>query len=134
MAETEYDIIVVGGGPGGYVAAIRAAQLGMKAAVVEREHLGGICLNWGCIPTKALLRTSEIKHLIDNAEQIRISKRLVTLDDHAPTPAAFAEMTLDHVDGPTLIAFLNALTDRKGVDGRLGVPTSVPSGLPVPTP
>ena len=60
------DLLVVGGGPGGYVAAIRAAQLGMKAAVVEREHLGGICLNWGCIPTKALLRTSEIFHLMHN--------------------------------------------------------------------
>ncbi len=63
MAE-EFDLLVVGGGPGGYVAAIRAAQLGMKAAVVEREHLGGICLNWGCIPTKALLRSSEINHLL----------------------------------------------------------------------
>ena len=55
MAEQEFDLVVVGGGPGGYVAAIRAAQLGMKTALVEREHLGGICLNWGCIPTKALL-------------------------------------------------------------------------------
>jgi dihydrolipoamide dehydrogenase len=64
MAETSFDLIVLGGGPGGYVAAIRAAQLGMKAAVVEREHLGGICLNWGCIPTKALLRSSEINHLL----------------------------------------------------------------------
>lgn len=64
MAETAFDLIVVGGGPGGYVAAIRAAQLGMKTAVVEREHLGGICLNWGCIPTKALLRASEIRHLL----------------------------------------------------------------------
>jgi dihydrolipoamide dehydrogenase len=64
MAEQTFDIIVVGGGPGGYVAAIRAAQLGMKTAIVEREHLGGICLNWGCIPTKALLRTSEIAHLL----------------------------------------------------------------------
>jgi len=64
MAETNFDVIVLGGGPGGYVAAIRAAQLGMKAAVVERENLGGICLNWGCIPTKALLRTSEINHLL----------------------------------------------------------------------
>jgi dihydrolipoamide dehydrogenase len=64
MAETNFDLIVVGGGPGGYVAAIRAAQLGLKTAVVEREHLGGICLNWGCIPTKALLRTSEINHLL----------------------------------------------------------------------
>lgn len=64
MADQSFDIIVVGGGPGGYVAAIRAAQLGLKTAVVEREHLGGICLNWGCIPTKALLRTSEINHLL----------------------------------------------------------------------
>ena len=64
MPDTSFDLIVLGGGPGGYVAAIRAAQLGMKTAVVEREHLGGICLNWGCIPTKALLRTSEINHLL----------------------------------------------------------------------
>ncbi len=64
MAEQAFDLIVLGGGPGGYVAAIRAAQLGMKTVVVEREHLGGICLNWGCIPTKALLRTSEINHLL----------------------------------------------------------------------
>jgi dihydrolipoamide dehydrogenase len=66
MAEQNFDLIVLGGGPGGYVAAIRAAQLGMKAALVEREHLGGICLNWGCIPTKALLRTSEINHLLQH--------------------------------------------------------------------
>ena len=62
--DTKFDLIVVGGGPGGYVAAIRAAQLGMRTAVVERENLGGICLNWGCIPTKALLRASEISHLL----------------------------------------------------------------------
>lgn len=62
--DTDFDVIVLGGGPGGYVAAIRSAQLGMKTAVVEREHLGGICLNWGCIPTKALLRSSEISHLL----------------------------------------------------------------------
>jgi dihydrolipoamide dehydrogenase len=60
----QYDIVVIGGGPGGYVAAIRSAQLGMRTALVEREHLGGVCLNWGCIPTKALLRTSEINHLL----------------------------------------------------------------------
>ena len=64
MADQTFDIIVLGGGPVGYVAAIRAAQLGLKAVVVERQHLGGICLNWGCIPTKALLRTSEINHLL----------------------------------------------------------------------
>ena len=67
MADTSFDLIVVGSGPGGYVAAIRAAQLGLKTAVVEREHLGGICLNWGCIPTKALLRTAEVYHLMQNA-------------------------------------------------------------------
>lgn len=61
MAET-YDVIIIGSGPGGYVAAIRSAQLGFKTAIVEREHLGGICLNWGCIPTKALLRSAEIMH------------------------------------------------------------------------
>ena len=66
MADKEFDLIVVGGGPGGYVAAIRGAQLGMKTAVVEREHLGGICLNWGCIPTKALLRSSEVWHILQN--------------------------------------------------------------------
>jgi dihydrolipoamide dehydrogenase len=61
-----YDILIIGGGPGGYVAAIRAAQLGFKTAVVEREHLGGICLNWGCIPTKALLRSAEIYHYLQH--------------------------------------------------------------------
>jgi dihydrolipoamide dehydrogenase len=67
MAES-FDLIVVGGGPGGYVAAIRASQLKMKVALVEREHLGGICLNWGCIPTKALLRASEINHLLHSLD------------------------------------------------------------------
>ncbi|WP_169569159.1 dihydrolipoyl dehydrogenase [Sneathiella limimaris] len=67
MADTKFDVIVVGSGPGGYVAAIRAAQLGLKSAIVEREHLGGICLNWGCIPTKALLRTADIYRNIQHA-------------------------------------------------------------------
>ena len=68
MADQTFDLVVVGGGPGGYVAAIRASQLGMKTAIVERENLGGICLNWGCIPTKALLRTSEINHLLHHVQ------------------------------------------------------------------
>ncbi|MEM8839512.1 MAG: dihydrolipoyl dehydrogenase [Pseudomonadota bacterium] len=68
-----YDVIIVGGGPGGYVAAIRSAQLGMKTAVVEREHLGGICLNWGCIPTKALLRSAEIYHYMAHAKNYGLS-------------------------------------------------------------
>ena len=66
-----YDILIIGGGPGGYVAAIRAAQLGFKTAVVEREHLGGICLNWGCIPTKALLRSAEIYHYMQPCQGLR---------------------------------------------------------------
>lgn len=71
-----YDVVVIGAGPGGYVAAIRAAQLGLKAAVVEREHLGGICLNWGCIPTKALLRSAEVLHLARHGAEfgLNISK------------------------------------------------------------
>src|ERR1700734_408809 len=80
MAETSFDLVVIGGGPGGYVAAIRAAQLGIKTAVVEREHLGGICLNWGCIPTKALLRTAEIFTNIQHADAFGISVKDVSFD------------------------------------------------------
>jgi dihydrolipoamide dehydrogenase len=76
----QYDIIVIGGGPGGYVAAIRAAQLGFKTAVVEREHLGGICLNWGCIPTKALLRSAEIFHYMQHAKDYGLSAQGVGFD------------------------------------------------------
>jgi dihydrolipoamide dehydrogenase len=68
MSDSAYDLVVIGGGPGGYVGAIRARQLGLRTALVEREHLGGICLNWGCIPTKALLRTAEINHLLHDLE------------------------------------------------------------------
>ena len=80
MADTSFDIVILGGGPGGYVAAIRAAQLGMKTAVVEREHMGGICLNWGCIPTKALLRTSEVYGLIKHADSFGLSVKDVSFD------------------------------------------------------
>ncbi len=75
-----FDLIVIGAGPGGYVAAIRASQLGMKVAIVEREHLGGVCLNWGCIPTKALLRSAEVKHLIDNSSAFGIEVSDVKID------------------------------------------------------
>ncbi len=64
MSQDTYDVIVIGGGPGGYVAAIRAAQLGLRTAVVEREFLGGVCLNWGCIPSKSLLRNAGIAELL----------------------------------------------------------------------
>jgi dihydrolipoamide dehydrogenase len=69
MAPQSFDMIVIGAGPGGYVAAIRGAQLGLKVAIVEREHMGGICLNWGCIPTKAMLRSSEVFHLMHRAKE-----------------------------------------------------------------
>ena len=72
MSDMNFDLVVVGSGPGGYVAAIRAAQLGMKTAVIEKEHLGGICLNWGCIPTKALLRTADIYTLLKHADEFGI--------------------------------------------------------------
>ncbi len=73
MSVSSFDVAIIGGGPGGYVAAIRAAQLGFKTCVIEREHLGGICLNWGCIPTKALLRSSELYHLMARAEEFGLS-------------------------------------------------------------
>jgi len=76
MSSKNFDLVVIGGGPGGYVAAIRASQLGMSVALVEANHLGGICLNWGCIPTKALLRTSEVHHLMQHADSfgLKVSK------------------------------------------------------------
>ncbi len=77
---TKHDIIIIGGGPGGYVAAIRASQLGMNVALVEREHLGGICLNWGCIPTKALLRNSEIFHLMHTLDDYGFSADNIDFD------------------------------------------------------
>ena len=76
----EYDVLIIGGGPGGYVAAIRAAQLGLRTAVVEREHLGGICLNWGCIPTKALLRTSEIYGYLQHIESFGLKAQEIPFD------------------------------------------------------
>jgi len=79
VADT-YDLVILGSGPGGYVAAIRASQLGLKVAIVERERLGGICLNWGCIPTKALLRTSEIYHYMQNAESYGLKADNVGFD------------------------------------------------------
>jgi len=80
MAGKTYDVIVIGAGPGGYVAAIRAAQLGLKVVVVEREHLGGICLNWGCIPTKALLRSAEVFHLMHRAKDFGLSADKIGYD------------------------------------------------------
>lgn len=80
MTTQNFDLIVIGGGPGGYVAAIRASQLGLNTALVEREHLGGICLNWGCIPTKALLRSAEVAHLIHRADEFGLSVKGFSVD------------------------------------------------------
>ena len=80
MAAKSYDMIVIGAGPGGYVCAIRAAQLGLSAVVVEREHLGGICLNWGCIPTKAMLRSAEVFHLMHRAKEFGLSAEGIGYD------------------------------------------------------
>ncbi|TNC71386.1 dihydrolipoyl dehydrogenase [Rubellimicrobium roseum] len=80
MASRTFDVIVIGAGPGGYVAAIRAAQLGKKVVIVEREHLGGICLNWGCIPTKALLRSAEVFHLFHRAKDFGLSVEKPSFD------------------------------------------------------
>jgi dihydrolipoamide dehydrogenase len=80
VSDVQSDLIIVGGGPGGYVAAIRASQLGMKVTLVESQHLGGVCLNWGCIPTKALLRASEVYHLMKHADAFGVSAKDVSFD------------------------------------------------------
>lgn len=80
MTKEQVDVVVIGGGPGGYVTAIRASQLGLKTTVIEKAHLGGICLNWGCIPTKALLRSAEVYHLLKRADEFGISVKDVSFD------------------------------------------------------
>ena len=80
MTDFDYDLMIIGGGPGGYVAAIRASQLGMSVALVEDKHLGGICLNWGCIPTKALLRASEIRHMLDKLDEFGFTVSDIKMD------------------------------------------------------
>ena len=80
MASQSFDVIVIGAGPGGYVAAIRASQLGLKVAIIERENLGGVCLNWGCIPTKAMLRSAEVFHLMHRAKEFGLGATDITYD------------------------------------------------------
>ena len=89
MADTSFDIIIIGSGPGGSVTAIRAAQLGFSTAIVERHYLGGICLNWGCIPTKALLRSAEIFHYMQHPNDYGLSAEKVTY------------LSLIHISEPT---------------------------------
>ena len=80
MSQSVFDVIVIGAGPGGYVAAIRCAQLGLKTAIIEREHMGGICLNWGCIPTKAMLRSAEVFHLMHRANEFGLNAEKISFD------------------------------------------------------
>ena len=80
MSQIDFDVVVIGAGPGGYVAAIRSAQLGLKTAIVEKEHMGGICLNWGCIPTKAMLRSAEIFHLMHRANEFGLNVDKISFD------------------------------------------------------
>src|SRR3954452_21752422 len=80
MPDTSFDVIIIGAGPGGYVTAIRAAQLGFKTAVVEKAYFGGICLNWGCIPTKALLRSAEVFHMMQHAKDYGLKADNVGFD------------------------------------------------------
>src|SRR5450755_1028959 len=83
MADSNFDVLIIGSGPGGYVTAIRAAQLGFKTAIVERDYLGGICLNWGCIPTKALLRSAEIFHYMQHAKDYGLKADNISYDPKA---------------------------------------------------
>ena len=90
VADTSFDVLIIGSGPGGYVTAIRAAQLGFKTAIVERDYLGGICLNWGCIPTKALLRSAEIYHYMQHAKDYGLKADNVGYDPTAVVASARA--------------------------------------------
>ena len=109
MTDT-YDLIVLGSGPGGYVAAIRASQLGLKVAIVERENLGGICLNWGCIPTKALLRSAEVFHNMKHADAYGLSAGQPGFDlaKVVARPMMYLALSYDHrlVDGREAVTFL----------------------------
>jgi dihydrolipoamide dehydrogenase len=130
MAES-FDLVVIGGGPGGYVAAIRGAQMGMKVACVEREHLGGICLNWGCIPTKALLRSAEVLHLAKHAADygLKIDKvdfdldaivkrsRGVAKQMNGGIKSLFKKNKVTHIEGEAKIAGKGKVS-VKGKDGK----------------
>src|SRR5262245_4932942 len=127
-----YDVVVIGGGPGGYVAAIRASQLGLKTACVEREKLGGICLNWGCIPTKALLRSAEVLEVCRRAEEfgVRIDgnvgfdfasmmarSRRVAMDQEKGIQFLFKKYKVEHVPGTARLAAPGRVSVRPAEKG-----------------
>ena len=117
MADASYDVVIVGSGPGGYVAAIRASQLGLKTAIVERERLGGICLNWGCIPTKALLRVSELRHTLERLGDFGITAGEVSVD--IEKVVAYSRKVADQLSrGVAYLMKKNGITVLKG-QGRL---------------
>jgi dihydrolipoamide dehydrogenase len=136
MAEaTSYDVIVIGGGPGGYVAAIRAAQLGQKVAVVERESLGGVCLNWGCIPTKALLRNAEVINLLGQGGDYGFKIENLTVD-YAPAQKRSRQVSDRLVKGVGFLFRKNNITHVAGSGELVGpkqvkvTPGGTPSGPP----
>ncbi len=120
MAQPDFNVLIIGGGPGGYVAAIRAVQLGMRVALVERESLGGVCLNWGCIPTKALLRSAEVLYLAKHAKDFGLVIALTTLRPVERSRKVSARL----VKGVGSLMKGNAVTVFEGV-GRLRSATEV---------
>jgi len=123
MADKSYDVIVLGSGPGGYVAAIRCAQLGLKTAIVERENLGGICLNWGCIPTKALLRSAEIFHYMQHAGDYGLKAQKIEADLEAVVKRSRG-VAKQLNQGVTHLMKKNKITVHMG-EGTLTGPTSL---------
>jgi dihydrolipoamide dehydrogenase len=130
--KSKYDLVVIGGGPGGYVAAIRASQLGLKVAVVEREKMGGVCLNWGCIPTKALLRAAEVYHLAATADQFGITIGQLSFDHEkvikrSRDVAATLSAGINHLmkkNKITVYAATAKLNQKKGDDWQITLDNS----------
>ncbi|MES1150518.1 MAG: dihydrolipoyl dehydrogenase [Dongia sp.] len=123
MADTSFDVVILGGGPGGYVAAIRAAQLKMNVAVVERENLGGICLNWGCIPTKALLRSAEVYHNLKHADAYGLVAKDVAFDFQKVVDRS-RKVSKQLTDGVKFLMKKNKITVFDG-SGKLNGPGKV---------
>jgi len=123
VTEQKCDVAIVGGGPGGYVAAIRASQLGLKVILVEREHLGGICLNWGCIPAKALLRTSEVHHMLQHLGDYGLSAKEISFDLAAVVQRSRA-VSQKLTTGVTFLMKKNKITVVDG-QARLAGPQSL---------
>jgi len=141
MQTDKFDIIVIGGGPGGYVAAIRASQLGKKVAVVEREHLGGICLNWGCIPTKALLRAAEMRHNLSHMADFgievsgKVTVNLEKVVSRSRKVAARLSAGVAHLLKKNKVTVINGeakITGKNGADWTVAVTGDKPQGLSAP--